>query len=94
MRQVVWTAQALRDLASLRESISRDRPADAERQVELILTVVERLARFPDSGRPSRGAGTRELVIRQTPYVVPLIRDEIIEVLAVLHGLQRWPEAL
>jgi toxin ParE1/3/4 len=95
MPQVVWIARALRDLASLREHISRERPAAAERQVELILTAVERLTRFPHSGRPGRRAGTRELIISRTPYLVPYrIRGELIEVLAVLHGRQRWPDAL
>lgn len=95
MPQVVWTARALRDLASLREHISRERPAAAERQVELILTAVERLTRFPHSGRAGRRAGTRELIISRTPYLVPYrIRGELIEVLAVLHGRQRWPGAL
>ena len=95
MPQVVWSARALRDLASLREQISRERPAAAERQCELILTAVERLTRFPHSGRPGRRAGTRELIISRTPYLVPYrIRGEFIEVLAVLHGRQRWPDAL
>ena len=84
----------MRDLASLREYISQERPAAAERQVELILAAVERLTRFPLSGRRGRRTGTRELVISQTPYLVPYrVRGELIEVLGVLHGRQRWPDA-
>jgi plasmid stabilization system protein ParE len=59
--RVVWTARALRDLISLRAYIAQDRPVAAERQVERILAV--RLAQFPESGRPGRRAGTRELVV-------------------------------
>ena len=93
--QVVWTAKALRDLAMLRSYISQDKPPAAERQVELILAAVTGLARFPHSGRPGRRAGTQELVVGQTPYLVPYrVRGDLVEVLRVLHGRQRWPAAL
>jgi toxin ParE1/3/4 len=93
--QVVWTAKALRDLAVLRSYISQGKPPAAERQVELILAAVTGLARFPHSGRPGRRAGTRELVVGQTPYLVPYrVRGDLVEVLRILHGRQRWPDAL
>ena len=93
--QVVWTGRALRDLAVLRSYISQDKPPAAERQVGLILAAVTGLARFPHSGRPGRRAGTRELVVGQTPYLVPYrVRGDLVEVLRVLHGRQRWPDAL
>ena len=93
--QVVWTAKALRDLAVLRCYISQDKPPAAERQVELILAAVTGLGRLPQSGRPGRRAGTRELVVGQTPYLVPYrVRGDLVEVLRVLHGRQRWPDAL
>ncbi len=93
--QVVWTARALRDLASLRAYIGQDRPAAAERQVERILAATARLAQLPESARPGRRAGTRELVVARTPYIVPYrVRGELVEVLRVLHGRQRWPDTL
>jgi toxin ParE1/3/4 len=97
--QVVWTARALRDLAVLRSYISQDKPPAAERQVELILPAVTGLARFPHSGRPGRRAGTRELVVGQTPYLVPYrVRGDLVEVLACTaraaalagRALNRW----
>jgi addiction module RelE/StbE family toxin len=92
--EVVWTARALHDLASLRAYIARGRPVAAERQVERVIAAAARLADFPESGRPGRRAGTRELVVSRTPYLVPYrIRDDLIEVLRVLHGRQRWPDA-
>lgn len=93
--QVVWTARALRDVAALRSYISQDQPPAAERQVELILATVDGLARFPHRGRPGRRAGTRELVVGQTPFLVAYrLRRDFIEVLRVLHGRQRWPDTL
>jgi addiction module RelE/StbE family toxin len=92
--EAVWTARALHDLTSLRAYIARDRPVAAERQVERVIAAAARLADFPESGRPGRRAGTRELVVSRTPYLVPYrIRDDLIEVLRVLHGRQRWPDA-
>jgi toxin ParE1/3/4 len=93
--RVVWTARTLRDLAALRAYISQDNFPAAERQVELVLAAVAALARFPDIGRPGRRPGTRELVAGRTPYIVPYrVRGELVEVLRVLHGRQRWPDAL
>src|SRR5271156_1568635 len=85
--QVVWTARALRDLASRRAYIAQDRPAVADRQVERILAAAVRLAQFPESGRPGRRAGTRELVVSQTPYLVPYrVRAELVEGCAACMG--------
>lgn len=93
--QVVWTARALRNLASLRAFVAQGRPAAAESEVERILAAAARLAQFPETGRPGRRAGTRELVVVRTPYLVPYrVRGELVEVLRVLHGRQRWPDVL
>ena len=87
-------SRALRDLASLRAYIAQDRAVAAERQVERILAAAVKLAQFPESGRPGRRAGTRELVVNQTPYLLPYrVRGDLVEVLRVLHGRQRWPDA-
>jgi plasmid stabilization system protein ParE len=69
--RVVWTARALRDLASLRDYVVQDDPAAAECQVERILAAAARLAEFPETGRPGRRAETRELVVSRTPYLMP-----------------------
>jgi toxin ParE1/3/4 len=59
----------------------------------MVLAAVETLARFPDSGRPGRVTGTRELVVTQTPFIVAYRRrGDAIEILSVLHGRQRWPD--
>jgi addiction module RelE/StbE family toxin len=85
----------LRDLASLRDYIVQDDTAAAELQLERILAPAARLAEFPETGRPGRRAGTRELIVSRTPYLVPYrVRGEFVEVLRVLHGRQRWPDAL
>ena len=93
--RIAWTEPALRDLASARTFIAEDNQPAADRQVERVLAAVAGLLRFPEVGRSGRRAGTRELVVSRTPYVVAYrVRAERIEILRVLHGRQRWPDAL
>lgn len=58
-----------------------------------VVNAVAVLAEFPQAGRPGRRAGTRELVVPRTPFVVPYrVRGGFIEILRLLHGRQRWPD--
>jgi toxin ParE1/3/4 len=93
--RIVWTAPALSGLQALRACIARDQPSAAALQIEHFLVAIGGLVRFPDSGRPGRRRGTRELVIGRTPHVVAYrSRGDAIEILRVLHGRQRWLAAL
>jgi toxin ParE1/3/4 len=43
-------------------------------------------------GRPGRVVGTRELIVPDTPYIIPYrVRGERLELIAVFHGRQKWP---
>lgn len=47
----------------------------------------------PGLGRAGRVPETRELVIPDTPYLVPYtVRADVVEIHAVLHGARKWPE--
>ena len=93
--RIAWSEPAVRDLAAARAYIARDNPLVADKQVERVLAAVTGLLRFPEIGRPGRRAGARELVVNRTPYVVAYrLRRDVIEILRVMHGRQRWPEAL
>lgn len=92
--RIVWAEPAIRDLSAARAYIARERPVAARAQIELVLSAVAGLVEFPQAGRPGRRHGTRELVVPRTPYVVPYrVREQTIEILRVLHGRQRWPDA-
>jgi toxin ParE1/3/4 len=92
---IVWSPEAIQDLISLRAYIAEESPAGARRIVLRILHNIERL--LPDSphmGRPGRVPGTRELVIAQTPYIVPYrVQREAIQILRVYHSARRWPDS-
>ena len=90
-----WTRPALGDLEAIGDFVARDNPAAAGRLVTRIVEAIETLCDHPHLGRPGRVAGTRELAIAETPYVVPYrVVDDGVEILAVIHGARRWPDRL
>ena len=89
---VVWSARAIRHLSALRAYIARENPDAAAGVALMLLAAVERLAELPSLGRPGRLAGTRELVVPGTPYLIPYrVRSERLEIIAVFHQRQQWP---
>jgi toxin ParE1/3/4 len=92
---IVWSPRAIGHLAHLRSYITHDNPKAANRVATALLDAVERLAGLPNLGRPGRVAGTREMVVPGTPYVIPYrVRGDRLEVIAVFHGRQKWPKRL
>ena len=92
---VVWSPRAIGHLADLRVYVARENPDAAARTAAILLSAVDRVAAVPNLGRPGRVAGTRELVVPGTPYVIPYrVRGERLEIIAVFHGRQRWPSRL
>jgi toxin ParE1/3/4 len=92
---IVWSLRAIGHLADLRSYIARDNPNAANRIAGALLDAVECLAELPNLGRPGRVAGTRELVVPGTPYVIPYrVQGDRLEVIAVFHGRQKWPKRL
>jgi toxin ParE1/3/4 len=92
---VVWSPRAIEHLAHLRSYIAHDNPKAADRVAVALLDAVERLAEQPHLGRPGRVAGTRELIVPRTPYVIPYrVRGDRLEIVAVFHGRQKWPKRL
>ena len=92
---IVWSPRAIEHLAHFRSYIARDNANAANRIAGALLDAVERLGDLPSLGRPGRVAGTRELVVPGTPYVIPYrLRSDRFEVIAVFHGRQKWPKRL
>ena len=81
------------DLDNIAGYISQDNPEAARRVVSRLWTAVKTLAEQPEMGRPGRVHGTRELVVSDTPFVVPYrVAGSDIEILRVLHGARDWPK--
>jgi toxin ParE1/3/4 len=91
---IEWTEQAIRHLDQAHDYITPSNSEEVAARVTMhIATSVQQLATFPMSGRPGRVPGTRELVIKNSPFVVAYgIEKERIVILAIYHGAQQWPE--
>ena len=59
----------------------------AGRFVQKILRAVDLLKQNPAMGRAGRVAGARELVVAETPYIIPYrVRGGAMEILRVFHA--------
>ena len=94
--KIVWTPKASRHLRAAFDYWAREgSPASAYNMLDRIFSGVELLERYPAAGRPGRIPRTRELVIVPTPFLVAYrVRRGKIEILALLHGSRKWPDAL
>jgi toxin ParE1/3/4 len=89
--RVKWISRALRDLDEVEAYIARDNPAAAAETVLGIARAVSLLQEQPGIGRAGRVPGTRELVIPDSPFIVPYrVKDNIVQVLRVYHASRRW----
>ena len=90
--RVRWLRKALANLEAEADYIAQDNPAAANRIVQSVLHAVSLLRKNPALGRSGRVAGTRELVVSGTPYIVPYrVRGDTVEILRVFHGSRKWP---
>lgn len=92
---VVWLPRALRRLEKVHHYIAQDKPDAARQTVRRIYECAERLREFPEMGRTGCVAGTRELVLPGTAFLLHYrIRADRVEILTILHAARRWPERL
>jgi toxin ParE1/3/4 len=93
--RLVWAQYALEDRRAIYDHIEADDAHAAALVDTRIAEAVVRLIDFPESGRPGRVEGTRELVVGRTSCIVAYrIMGEAVRILRVLHGAQLWPDEL
>jgi len=91
--KIKWVRLAVTDLDEAAAFISQDNPQAAKRQVKRIWDAARLLSDHPDAGRPGRVHGTRELVVADTPFILPYrVVGNTVQILRVLHGARQWPE--
>ncbi len=91
--KIEWFVDAIDDLQALRHHIAQDNPIAAHRISKKILSALKILSEQPEMGRQGRVPNTRELIISDTPYIIPYrVKNGIIEILRVLHSAMQWPE--
>jgi toxin ParE1/3/4 len=91
--RLVWSRRATRHLQAAYDYWFHQKSEDAaDKMLERIFSAVELLEDHPELGRQGRPAGTRELVITPTPFVIAYrVRGHKIDLVALLHGARKWP---
>jgi toxin ParE1/3/4 len=87
-----WLRRAELRLEEIADRIAQENPAAAYDMTLRLRRAGNSLADMPYIGRTGRVAGTRELVVVGTPYLIAYrVRETEIQILHVLHGRQQWP---
>jgi addiction module RelE/StbE family toxin len=91
--RIKWLRKALRNLDEEATYIAADNLAAARLVVRRVFEGVGQLAQQPNIGRPGRVPGTRELIVRNSRYIVPYrVRGDVVEILRVFHASRRIPK--
>lgn len=91
--RIRWLRTALRNLDEEASYIAADDAAAARLVVGRIFDAVDRFSEHPGAGRPGRVPGTRELIVRNTRYILPYrVRGDTVEILRVFHASRRLPK--
>jgi toxin ParE1/3/4 len=92
--KIRWTLPAANQLHEIFDYIAAGNKGAAGRVVRRIRSSIQQTARMPNAGRIGRVAGTREVVVPGTSYLVAYrVLEDAIHILAILHGAQEWPES-
>ena len=93
--RVRWFSRALRDLDEAEAYIAQDDPQAAVGVVLRIIRAVSNLREQSGIGRAGRVPDTKELIVPNTPFIVPYrVKDDVIQILRVYHSSRKWPERL
>jgi len=92
--KIKWTPSALGDLAEIREFIRRDKPGAGKQQAEKIKKSVERLSKFPRSGKPLSSLPQVLEVVAGSYRIFYRIMPTQVEILRVYHGKRQFPSKL
>ena len=93
--QLKWTKKALVQFAKLQDYIAQDSPLAAQAVAQRIADATHLLLTQPDLDRLGRIDGTREWVVKHTPYLLAYRHDgKQLQILRVIHSKQQWPENL
>ena len=93
--KIRWLSDAVDDLIEISDYIANDNPNAARDIAVRIKNSVDSLKEYQCIGRPGRVEGTRELVVSGLPYIIPYrVKNNVVEILRVLHGAMQWPDKL
>ena len=85
---VVFSPEAVADLAEIQSYIGEDNPYAASRVAVQIVAACDRLEHLPERGRPGLVDGTREITSVWPYVIVYRITAAAVEIIRVWHGAQ------
>ena len=92
---IKWTESAWEDLDGISDYLLGEGvPFEAvEEYVKRIFKAPEHLTTLPGAGKPGRMPGTREWLVKDTPYaLIYAERGNMVHILRVMHGSRQFPE--
>lgn len=93
--KIRWTKGATDNLENIEAYIGKDNPRAAIKMVIKVIQSVNQLPKHPAMGKPGRIEETRELIVSDTPFIVPYrVKNETVQILRVFHHSQKWPKKL
>lgn len=89
--RVFWTDAALRQLEAIRDYFAQTSPEYAQRLVSRLVDRSERIAAFPRAGRmvPEYEIDEVRQVVEGSHRIIYLIKEDQIEVLALIHTARK-----
>jgi len=92
--EIVWSPQSIDDVESIRDYIGRDSARFGALVAAEIIQAVERLSRFPESGRvvPEFGDSSLREVLWRNYRIVYRLQRSAVEVVTVFHGARLFEE--
>ncbi|MDK9720933.1 MAG: type II toxin-antitoxin system RelE/ParE family toxin [Rhodospirillales bacterium] len=95
MKNLRWTRPALDDLQEIHAYLAERNPQAAINEIRLVRAQTQNLVTHPNIGRQGRIAGTRELAVAGSSFVIAYrVTKTAIDILAVRHGARAWPEKM
>ncbi len=94
MAEIVFTAEAVRDIEEIQAYIAQDSVRFANRQVQQFYAEAERLANFPRGGRMVPEVemfSIREVIVGNYRMMYRLLKPDIVEVMIIHHVKRRFP---
>ena len=90
---VHWSDLAVENLADIHEYVSRTSPGYATSIIDRLIKRSEQIGSFPHSGRiVPEFTDPRLREVFEEPYrIVYRVKENQIDVLAVVHGSRAWP---
>ena len=91
--KIIWSPLAIDCVAEIAQYIAQDSPNSAQKWVEATFQVVERLEKFPKSGRivPEIKQDDFREIIHGNYRIIYRLKSEIVSILTVRHGRQILP---